>query len=102
VGLVFEVLILPLVLVLVLLVVVLQLVGVLEYLIHMLLLAELAEGRLGIPVSLGFLVLFLQCQELVRRQLLVCVIFVGSVVLGMMQLVLIVLATIQFLLVVLS
>ena len=59
VVLAFEVLILPLVLVLVLLVVVLRLVEVLGYLIHMLLLAELAEGRLGILVSLGLLVLFL-------------------------------------------
>jgi hypothetical protein len=59
VVLAFEVLILPLVLVLVLLVVVLQLVGVLGYLICMLLLAELAEDRLGILVSLGLLFLFL-------------------------------------------
>jgi hypothetical protein len=59
VVLVFKVLILPLVPVLILLVVVLQLVEVLGYLIHMLLLVELAEGKLGVLVSLGLLVLFL-------------------------------------------
>jgi hypothetical protein len=68
----------------------------------MLLLAELAEGRLGVLVSLGLLVLFLQCQELVGRLLLVCVFLVGLVVLGMVQLVLIVLAKILLLLFVLS
>jgi hypothetical protein len=59
VVLAFKVLILLLVPVLVLLVVVLQLVGVLGCLICMLLLVELAEGRLDILVSLGLLVLFL-------------------------------------------
>ena len=76
--------------------------GVLGYLIHMLLLAELAEGKLGILVSLGLLVLFLRCQELVGRQLLVCVALVGLVVLGIVQLVLIVLVMILLLLVVLG
>jgi hypothetical protein len=78
------------------------LVEVLGYLIHMLLLAELAKDKLGILVSLGLLVLFLQCQELVRRLLLVRVALVGLVVLGMVQLVLIILATILLLLFVLS
>jgi hypothetical protein len=68
----------------------------------MLLLVELAKGRLDILVSLGLLVLFLRYQELVRRLLLVHVALVGLVVLGMVQLVLIVLATILLLLVVLS
>jgi hypothetical protein len=102
VGLAFKVLVLPLVLVLILLIVVLQLVGVLGYLIRMLLLVELAEDRLDVLVSLGLLVLFFQCQELVGRLLLVCVVLVGLVVLGMVQLVLIVLAMILLLLVVLS